>query len=486
MRNFIFLLVALSAAVGSAAADPIRLHPENPRYFSWRGKPTVLITSAEHYGAVVNADFDYAKYLAALKRDGLNYTRIFSGAYVEPPQAFGIRSNTLAPAENRLLVPWKRSQAPGYAGGGSKFDLEQWDDAYFARLHDFLTQAEAHGVAVELTIFCSTYAERNWKFSSLHPTNNVNGVEIADWKAAHTLENGNLLPFQERLARKLARELNHHDNLFFEIQNEPHADLPATMLLLNPYDKASSRSWEKRADATTPASLVWQRRIAACLVDEESRLPNRHLIAQNVGMFKFSIPEVDPNVSILNFHHALPESARWNQGWNRVIGFDETGSLGKEDTPYRKAAWNFVLAGGALYNNLDFSFTVGSEDGQGQNDAPGGGSATLRKQLKTLKDYMESFQFVRMSPDETVVRHAPGAVCRTLAEAGRQYAIYLDGRGPCELSLAIPKGSYRAEWIDTGTGKVVGDSLVTASGNTVTLTSPAFADDIALRIVAAP
>jgi hypothetical protein len=27
---------------------PIALHPDNPHYFLFRGKPTVLITSAEH------------------------------------------------------------------------------------------------------------------------------------------------------------------------------------------------------------------------------------------------------------------------------------------------------------------------------------------------------------------------------------------------------------------------------------------------------
>ena len=49
------------------AAEPIRLHPDNPHYFLFRGKPTVLVTSAEHYGAVLNLDFDYVRYLEALK-----------------------------------------------------------------------------------------------------------------------------------------------------------------------------------------------------------------------------------------------------------------------------------------------------------------------------------------------------------------------------------------------------------------------------------
>ena len=37
---------------------PIQLHPENPHYFLYKGKPLALITSAEHYGALLNLDFD--------------------------------------------------------------------------------------------------------------------------------------------------------------------------------------------------------------------------------------------------------------------------------------------------------------------------------------------------------------------------------------------------------------------------------------------
>ena len=34
-----------------------------------------------------------------------------------------------------------------------------------------------------------------------------------------------------------------------------------------------------------------------------------------------------------------------------------------QDHPYRIQAWDFILAGGAHYNHLDYSFTVGHEDG---------------------------------------------------------------------------------------------------------------------------
>jgi hypothetical protein len=56
--------------------------------------------------AVLNLDFDYRKYLATLAADGLNLTRTFPGAYVEPVGAFKIERNTLAPAAGRLICPW--------------------------------------------------------------------------------------------------------------------------------------------------------------------------------------------------------------------------------------------------------------------------------------------------------------------------------------------------------------------------------------------
>lgn len=37
----------------------------------------VLPTSAEHYGAALNADFDFRKYLQTMYDEGMNYTRIF-------------------------------------------------------------------------------------------------------------------------------------------------------------------------------------------------------------------------------------------------------------------------------------------------------------------------------------------------------------------------------------------------------------------------
>ncbi|MCL6615251.1 MAG: hypothetical protein K6U03_11685, partial [Firmicutes bacterium] len=156
----------------------IRLHPENPRYFLFRGRPTVLLTSGEHYGAVINLDFDYRAYLDALSDRNFNLTRLFSGAYVEREESIhwmGYR-NTLAPRPGRFLAPWARSSQPGYAVGGMKFDLDRWDEDYFARLKDFVAEAGRRGIVVEFVFFSQMYNDQNWSASPLNAANNVNNV----------------------------------------------------------------------------------------------------------------------------------------------------------------------------------------------------------------------------------------------------------------------------------------------------------------------
>jgi hypothetical protein len=68
-----------------------------------------------------------------------------------------------------------------------------------------------------------------------------------------------------------------------------------------------------------------------------------------------------------------------NYGLDKAIAYDETGFLGPNDEAYRRQAWNFILSGGSTFGALDYSFTVGHEDGPDtSSNGPGGGSPTFR------------------------------------------------------------------------------------------------------------
>jgi hypothetical protein len=455
-------LVLTMEALPAMETEALRLHPDNPHYLLFRGKPTVLIGSGEHYGAVLNLDFDYVAYLDAVQAAGLNLTRTFSGAYDESPASFGIAKNTLAPAAGRFVCPWARSETPGYAGGGNKFDLTKWDEGYFKRLKDFVAQAGKRGIVVEFVLFCPYYEDQMWNLAPLNAKNNVNGVGELKRTEALTLKNGPLLAVQDALVRKVADELKGGDNLYYEICNEPYFG---------------------------GVTLEWQHHIAETLVAAEKDFPVKHLIAQNIANGKAKIEKPHATVSIFNFHYATPpETVGMNYALNKVIADDETGFKGTGDVHYRMEGWQFILAGGGIYSHLDYSFTAGHEKGDFAlpPKQPGGGGTALRKQFRILKDFIHGFDFVRMKPDPAAVSGLPkGVTAYALSEPGKAYAVYVHGGTQAELSVELPAGTYKAEWLDTKTGKVEKSETFEHAGGRKALASPAYKEDIALRIMAA-
>jgi hypothetical protein len=459
-RILIAAAAVLSLAAG-AAARPIAVHPRNPHCFLFRGKPTVLITSGEHYGAVLNADFDFVRYLSVLHGCGFNYTRIFTGAYCEDSAAFGIRHNTLAPAPGRFLCPWRRSDQPGYANGGNRFDLRAWDPEYFRRLKGFVREADRRGIVVEVSLFCPFYDDSQWKLSPMNVSNNVNGVGRVGREAVYTLKDPGLTEVQDRMVRQIVRELSGFDNVFYEICNEPYFG---------------------------GVTLEWQRNIAAVIAGEEKSPTRRHLIAQNIGNGSAAVKDPDPAVSILNFHYCSPPDAvRLNWALKRVVGFDETGFQGNADRPYRTDAWSFLVAGGGLYNNLDYSFTVAHPDGTEpvSEPTPGGGGPALRAQLAILKRTIESLDFADMRPADETVQSVSGSnvTVRVLARPGKAYLAYLLGGTEATLVLNAPPGKWVVRWIDTKNGSVAKTEVLQSAGAGLRAASPKYSEDIALTVV---
>ena len=460
---FLLCLTPLLSSCGDErVVAPVELHPDNPHYFRYRGKPAVLITSGEHYGAVMNLDFDYTTYLETLAADSLNLTRVFTGAYVEPVGAFRIEQNTLAPRPDRFICPWPRSTSPGYANGGNKFDLTKWNEEYFRRLRDFMSEAERRNVIVELALFCPFYGDEQWKLSPMNDINNINGGGPADRNHVYTLDkSGALLAVQENLVKKIVHELRGYSNLIYEICNEPYFG---------------------------GVTMEWQHHIASLIREQEKNFPATHLISQNIANGSEMITDPHPAVSVFNFHYAYPPLAvARNYHLNKVIGDNETGFDGNADSTYRREGWTFILAGGALYNNLDYSFTHDHENGTFRYPPtqPGGGSAALRQQLRYLQQFISRFDYLRMRPDTTVIADFRNfGAAQALADPGKQYALYLFGKGPLETQLDLPAGNYALEFLDPSTGKTEKGTPLRSDGR-VTIITPPYAEDVAIRIVAA-
>jgi hypothetical protein len=480
-----FLLFALFGI--RSPAEPIKPHPANPHYFIFQGKPTILITSAEHYGAVINKAFDYVPYLDALKEQGLNYTRFYPGAMFETIDKF-ITGNPLGPKPRDLIVPWARSDQPGYLVGGNKFDLDRWDPGYFARLNDFLTKAAERGIVVEICFFNSQYSD-TWPISPLYYENNIQAEGKCKWRDAQTMKHADLVRREEDYVRKITQEVNKFDNVILEICDEP-SSIGTGVALAGP----------------------WVSDLLGVARNTESDLPQKHMVAQEVegpfgGPMDFS---ADPRLSIITAQYLWGPEPGANGGemggmraldykynLNKPIELNETdwypwGYRGDKIAASRVEAWEFIVGGGAGFNHLNGLFTPVDPAGKSPDNA------RLLGALQNLKDFIYSFEFLKMHPDRSfIVSGLPTShgYARGMSEPGKQYALYIhhssERRGSYivspgnyheSLMLNLPPGNYQADWVDPERGSVIKSESFTQANESKMLTSPTYNIDIALRI----
>ena len=479
MMQFMKMIILLHFACLASLSAQIRLHPENHHYFEYKKQPTVLITSGEHYGAVINLDFDFETYLNALHQIGLNHTRIFLGDYVEEPNAFCIEKNTLAPAEGRFICPWQRSEVAGFSRGGNKFDLDRWDPAYFERLHKFMSAAQEKDIVVEAVLFFAGYL---YQHSPLHHSNNINSTDEITAKQYMTLENGNILERQRQYCTKLVEELNKYDNLIFNVANEPWFD-----------------NQEHPGFASPPplATKKWIERVSDWIVETERSLPKKHLISVDYTNEGQIIPEHElntffKNISVFNHHYDRnAQSVRLNYArTNRVMSFNETGLMPPVTPQYRIQGWKYIFSGGALYNNLDYTFQVGHEDGSGGTAFTcewynGCTDQNMKYQLAALLKFMRTINFIKMKPDyQAVALNYGDENIYPLVWKGHEYAVYFEGGSKAKIKLHVPPGTWQVKWLQPSDLKELTVETVEIQQGSLDLIGPKYTEDILLLVSA--
>ena len=416
-----------------------------------------------------------------MQKYGLNYTRIYPGYLFEPMGKF-LPGNTLGAKPSRLILPWARSDQPGYLLSGNKFDLDRWDPQYFARLKDFIAQAGKRGIVIEICLFNAQYSD-TWPLSPLYYENNIQGVGKDAFRDAETLKDPVLVEREAAYIRKIVGEVNAFDNVILEVCDEPS--------LFTPIEEAGP--WVGHMLEVTRAA--------------EANLPKEHLVAQQVqgtidGPIDFS---GSPLASVIVTQYlwltgdleigglqALDREYRHN----KPIEQNETNYYplysGDKIGASRVEAWEFMVGGGAGFNQLNGLFTPADPAG----DTPE--NAQLLSALHNLKTFLESFHFIGMLPDRgfVVSGFEPHTHYRGLSEYGKQYALYIHhsegGDGSAYIVktgqyhetvvLNLPPGTYKAEWIDPATGTTLAANEFKQTTRTRLLETPIYAIDLALRI----
>jgi hypothetical protein len=472
----------------ASAHEPLRAHPQNPYILEFRGQPTVLRTFAEHYSSIINRNFDFVPYLDVLKRDEMNLTRVFLLGFRLDKSVTATARSPLSPDGAQFLQPWQRVTTQGNALDGlGKWDFNTWNEEYFTRLESFLQASSDRGIVVQLSFFCAFYDDLAfWRASPFNPANNVQGAGPTNRHDSHRIVNATLFAAQEAAVRRIVRVANRFDHVYFEIQNEPF--------------------WNE-ATVKDAQEVEFHNRMLAIIREEESSLPNRHMVSHN---WPQQIDNLSNDFDVINEHYpavivapapdpkiAGAEALLANHYFRKkVLALDETNTLTPAQT--RLESWMFLLGGGGIYNGLDIPLFIYTDtDEAGDSDL----GRAFREPVRNIGKYMDNLHLVALRRDLSWVTSGipEGATLQAMASPGQQYVAYLHhGRsgGPFQLFydpidtsdhsavlvVNLDAGAWKAVWTRPADGVVLRTEEFTHQGGSYTLAPVVYQEDVALRI----
>ena len=152
--KMILMLAVCSACCGQNLKDDgIKPYSENPRYWQYRGKPVFLLGASDDDNLFQWPSPDLERHLAAMKAVGANYVR-----------------NTMSDRRDKgfELYPFKHLS-------NGKYDLGQWNEAYWKRFDRFLGETAKRDIVVQIEVWDRfDYSRDNWPGHPYNPKNNVN------------------------------------------------------------------------------------------------------------------------------------------------------------------------------------------------------------------------------------------------------------------------------------------------------------------------
>ncbi len=444
-----------------AAIGPLRVCPENRRYFTDGSGRAVYLTGSHTWNNLVDSGetdpppaFDFTKYLDFLEEHHHNFIRLWaweqSTFLIEGEQA-------------RRYVepfPWSRT-GPGEAlDGKPKFDLSQFDQSYFDRLRSRAEEAGKRHIYVGIMLLEGWGLQFimppwGWHGHPFHPSNNINGVDgdpecTGKGLAVHTLMVPDVTRVQEAYVRKVIDTVNDLDNVLYEIANE-----------------------------SGPYSTAWQYHLVSYIKGYQALKPKQH----PVGMtFQY---EGGTN-------RALYESpADWispaAEVFDPSITNDPTRDVRAKDDPRPADGKKVIISDTDHIHPADEHTWVWKSFCRGLNPILMDHYLTVmdaeivakkrrelaRRSMGYTLQLAERMDLVKMKPMGEL---ASSGYC--LANPGREYVVYLPEGGRVTVDLSAVSGPLGAEWFDPKSGETEGKVTVSGGGK-VDLTAP-FAGDAVL------
>lgn len=417
----------------SAARGPLRAHPANPRYFADGTGRAVYLTGAHTWDnlqdmgeADLPPPFDFDAHLDWLVQRHHNFIRLWRWELV----SWDTAANDKKTAKRLKAAPhpWART-GPGPAlDGQPRFNLDQFNEAYFQRLRTRVAAARERGIYVSVMLFEGwgvQHVTDAWQAHPFHPRNNVNGLDgDADGDGrgleVHMLRVPAVTRVQEAYVRKVIDTVNDLDNVLYEISNEAGAYATEWQEHFIQFIHHYERSKPKQH----PVGMTFQ----------YSRDPKQR--GTNTNLFQSSADWISPN----------PEAGRFNYRTNPPPADGRKVILADTDHLWGiggDVAWVWK----SFLRGLNPLFMDPYQQGVLQK----GTDATwepVRRAMGVTRRLADRVNLAAMTPRGKL---ASSAYC--LAHPGQEYLVYLPTGGEVSVNLSDAAGAFRVEWIHPADGR---------------------------------
>ncbi len=437
--------LTVSNAGAPPLVGPLHVSTNNPRYFA---DPTgrIVYLTGSHFWKNVQDDgvtdpppaFDNTAYLNFLVQHNHNFTRLWTWEQARWSDEVAY-DHWFSPT---LYV----RTGPGVgADGGPKFDLNQINPAYLARLRQRVIDAGARGIYVSVMLFDGWSVETKPGFALANPwlahpfntANNINSVNgdpngTLSGSETQTLSIPAVTALQEAYVRAVVDAVNDLDNVIYEISNES----------------------EVRAKD-------WQYHMINLIHSYELTKPKQHPVGMTVAWPNGT------NADVLN------SPADWvsmnGDAENPVVATGNKVSLW--DTDHLCGICGTVSwVWKSLTNGHNPLLMDGYDNSPGVSDPSYDPNAPNWEPTRTNMGYAESYA-LRMDMAHAVPHPELVSTRYCLAVIGREYLVLLPAGGKVSVNLAGVNGSRIVEWFDPATGATQLGGTVTG-GTTVTLNAP--------------
>jgi hypothetical protein len=441
---------------------PLRVDPENPRYFTDGSGEAILLTGSHTWsnfqdngGSDPPPIFDYQTYLDFLQANNHNFFRLWTWEQSRW---------TLETADDNYwfypMTPFQRTGPGNALDGKPKFDLTKFDQAYFDRLRSRAIEAGDQGFYVSIMLFNGWSVAKNkgpglnnpWKghpFNINNNINSVNGDPNGDDSGEETQELSvpGVTAIQEAYVRKLIDTVSDLDNVLYEISNESTGG---------------------------PGNTAWENHFIDYIHSYEATKPKQHPVGWTVGY---------PNGDNADLYASNAEWISPNGGLDNPSPTDGS-KVVLADTDHlcgicgdRVWAWKSFTRGenpifmdgydGAGYGvgGIGFDF----------NDPQW---VSLRKNLGYILSYANRINLAAMSPHNDLA--SSGYCLASPVTNGAEYLVYLPSGGSVVVDLSATSETLNVEWFNPEDGMILEKGTETGGGERV-FVSP-FGNDAVLYL----